>query len=105
MSKTEIRKEWERRIAVFRASGQTQSKWCSVNDLKLHQLKYWIKKIENTNSKPETPTKWVPVAMDEPSQELNETLMIKVGQASIEVKPGFNPSLLVDVVRTLKTLC
>jgi hypothetical protein len=35
MLKTELRKEWEQRIAVFKASGQTQAKWCEANDLKL----------------------------------------------------------------------
>ncbi|MEK4221773.1 hypothetical protein N1I86_06875 [Bacillus sp. FSL W8-0116] len=37
MSKAELRKEWELRIADFRASGQTQSKWCEDNHVKLHQ--------------------------------------------------------------------
>jgi hypothetical protein len=48
MSKAELRKEWELRIADFRASGQTQSKWCADNHVKLHQLKYWLKKFEKT---------------------------------------------------------
>jgi hypothetical protein len=42
----ELRKEWERRIAVFRASGQTQSKWCEANEISVHQLKYWLKRID-----------------------------------------------------------
>jgi hypothetical protein len=106
MEKTELQIEWERRIAVFRTSGQTQSKWCQVNNLSLHQLRYWLKKIElTTKSGAEPATKWIPVSMEEIPLEPNETLQIKVGQASIEVKPGFNPSLLADVVRTLKALC
>jgi DNA-binding GntR family transcriptional regulator len=73
--------------------------------LNLHQLKYWLKKIENTKATSAPSTKWVSVAMDVPSQEINETLQIKVGQTSIEVKPGFNPSFRADVIRALKTLC
>ncbi|WP_308160368.1 MULTISPECIES: hypothetical protein [unclassified Bacillus (in: firmicutes)] len=46
MPKTDLRKEWERRIAVFRASEQTQANWCAANDLKIHQFKYWLKRIE-----------------------------------------------------------
>jgi hypothetical protein len=38
MQKTELRKEWELRIAVFKGRGQTQSKWCTANKIKLHQL-------------------------------------------------------------------
>lgn len=40
MDKTELQIEWERRIAVFKASDQTQAKWCAANDIKVHQLKY-----------------------------------------------------------------
>lgn len=43
MSKTELRKEWERRFAVFRACGQTQAKWCAANGLKIHKFKVLVK--------------------------------------------------------------
>lgn len=105
MSKTELQTEWVRRIANFKASGQTQTKWCVANDMKIHQLKYWLKRIENSHSTQESPTKWVPVTIEEPSEKLDETLQIKVGQAIIDVKPGFNQSLLVEVVKTLKMIC
>lgn len=106
MKKTELQIEWERRIAVFRASGQSQSKWCKINNLSLHQLRYWLKKIEHTTkTQAEPSTKWIPVSMEEIRQEPDEILQIKIGVAAIEVKPGFNPSFLADVVRTLKTLC
>jgi hypothetical protein len=42
MEKTELQIKLERRVAIFRASGQTQAKWCAANDLKLYQLKYWL---------------------------------------------------------------
>ena len=105
MEKTELHKEWERRIAVFKASGQTQANWCAANDLKVHQLKYWLKRIEGSKSTNETTSQWASITIDEASDELSETLQIKVGQAAIEVKPGFTPSFLADVVRTLTTLC
>jgi hypothetical protein len=105
MEKTELKIEWERRIAIFKESGQTQAKWCAANDLKLHQLKYWLKRVEGSSAKQKPKTKWASVEIEETVEELNETLQIKVGQASIEVKPGFNPAFLADVVRTLKTLC
>ncbi|WP_444860329.1 IS66 family insertion sequence element accessory protein TnpA, partial [Heyndrickxia sporothermodurans] len=43
----ELRKEWERRIALFKASGLTQSKWCEINEISIHQLKYWLYKADN----------------------------------------------------------
>jgi hypothetical protein len=40
----------------------------------------------------------------EPESQDN-TLLIKVGHATVEIKPSFNSSLLSDVVRTLASLC
>jgi hypothetical protein len=34
----ELHKEWERRIASFRASGMTQENWCEANKLDYHLL-------------------------------------------------------------------
>lgn len=100
----ELRKEWERRIATFRESGETQSKWCQVNDVRLHQLRYWLRKIEHP-AKSEVSTRWVPVNLVDVPCESDEKLLIKIGDTSIEVKPGFNPSFLADVVRTLRSSC
>src|SRR5690348_697167 len=105
MLKTELRKEWEQRIAVFKANGQTQAKWCEANDLKLHQFKYWLKRIADSNSTQTSNTQWTSITIEEAAEVINEALHVKVGKASIEVKPGFNTTLLADVVRTLNTLC
>ncbi|HAJ4014866.1 IS66 family insertion sequence element accessory protein TnpB [Heyndrickxia sporothermodurans] len=100
----ELRKEWERRIALFRASGLTQSKWCEINEISIHQLKYWLYKADNFYSTQDSNSKWIPVTLEE-SEQQNETLHINVGSASIVVKPGFNPTLLAEVVKALKSVC
>lgn len=33
-----------------------------------------------------------------PPKVVNDTIQVKVGQATIDVKPGFDPDLLRDVV-------
>ncbi len=94
MSQTELRKEWELRIAEYRASGLTQTKWCEENDLKIHQFHYWLRKIE----KPQVSSpKWIPITMDEHVDDSKDSIQIRIGKASIEVKPGFDPSHLADV--------
>ena len=106
-SNLELRKEWERRISIYRSSGQTQAKWCEANDISIHQFRYWIKRIEVPKSRRTTSSQWVPVELEDSNAENtnNEALQIKVGLASIEVNPGFNPSLLKDVIKVLKTMC
>ncbi len=47
MTKTELqelRKDWEARVAAFRASGQSGSAWCASHQVKPHQLWYWFRK-------------------------------------------------------------
>lgn len=102
----ELKIQWEKRISDLRVSGQTQSDWCKSNNVSIHQLKYWIRKIEGPRNTRELNPKWVPMEIDNDSPEVsNETLQIKVGQATIEVKPDFDPTFLTNVIKVLKTLC
>jgi hypothetical protein len=103
MEKTELHIQWERRIEDYESSGHTQATWCSINKVNVNQLKYWIRKIKGPKRNRSTKSKFTPVVVTEPP--VNESMEIKIGQASIEVQPGFNPSFLADIVRTLKTLC
>jgi hypothetical protein len=97
----ELRKEWERKIADYKASGQTQAKWCESNDISIHQFRYWMKRIrDHPMEKASNP--WVPVVIEDSKPEVCESLQVKVGSVSIEVNPGFNPSLLAEVVKVLK---
>jgi hypothetical protein len=98
--KLELRKEWEQRIADYKASGQTQVQWCESNHISIHQFRYWSKRIKDHHIK-ETDSLWVPVVIEEPKSERGESLQIKVGSVSIEVNPGFNPTLLAEVIKVL----
>ena len=101
----ELHKEWDCQVALYRTSGLTQTKWCEINEISVHQLKYWLKKLDNPHSTQESDNKWISVALEETDEQLNEAIQIKVGSVSIEVKPGFNPSLLADVVKDLNSVC
>jgi hypothetical protein len=65
MDSNQRNQEWASRIADFKSSGQTMSAWCAAHDLSIHQLKYWIKKMNipgRTN--PTAPgANWLPVAV------------------------------------------
>ena len=40
-----------------------------------------------------------------PGEQASNGLVVKVGKASIEVRPGFDPELLSTVVRVLSGIC
>ncbi|WP_420825483.1 IS66 family insertion sequence element accessory protein TnpA [Thermanaerosceptrum fracticalcis] len=45
MTKAERQKEWETRIAEYRASGQSVKEWCAAHNVKPQQLWYWLRGI------------------------------------------------------------
>jgi hypothetical protein len=105
MDSNQRNQEWVARITGFKSSGLTMSAWCKDHELSLHQLKYWLKKM-NTSIRPRSSsssTQWLPVALTGNTQILDGTgnLVVRVGYASIEVPADFNANLLRDIVRTL----
>ena len=48
---------------------------------------------------------WLPVRVEETASASAGPILVRVGAAAIEVRQGFDPSLLAEVVRALKTLC
>lgn len=105
MKKSELRIEWEQRIANFLSSGQSASKWCAANEVSIHQFWYWKKRLKNTQDNVDDSPRWLSLEMDDSIEKLKSRLVVRVGQASVEVEPGFDPRLLADVVRTLQSLC
>lgn len=45
------------------------------------------------------------VQSHEPVAAAEHPLLVRIGQATIEVKAGYDPELLRDVVHTLAVLC
>lgn len=107
MSRNELRKEWEQRIAAFRASGQTATQWCADHDVNLYQFRYWLRKFPSRRVETISPIQWLPVHVDDaPAQDMDAaSITVCVGHAKIEIKPGFSPELLRQVVQVLTASC
>ena len=107
ISKAELRKQWEERVAEYRSSGLSVTEWCKERDLKPHQLRVWLRKFKPAeNAVGLVPSKWMALEIGSPgSHDSANCLLVKVGHAVIEVRSGFNPSLLSEVVRSLSAVC
>lgn len=100
----ELRSLWSSRVEAFKTSGLTQAEFCKINDYKIKQFNYWLRKFRKLDVLPQSnDLKWIPVDVTEP--KTNDSLMIKIGTVVVEVKPGFNKCLLADVVEALGKLC
>lgn len=116
MENLELRTVWTERIRACRASGLKATTWCAANNVKIDQYKYYLqqqRKVERSGTKPfnETGARWlsVEVSASNPLEATRtrsqKTLLIKVGNASMEISSGFDPELLTEAVRALTSLC
>jgi len=99
VTKSELRDLWASRVAEFKSSGKSVPVWCVANGVSIHQMRYWLRKEQTSASKA---ISWVPI--DISNAGLQGFLLVRVGQVAVEVKPGFDPKLLLDVLRTLAVL-
>lgn len=106
MTKSMVRDLWIKRASEYNSSNMGASEWCRINNLKKSQLWYWLKKFRDEDIKIKTKTKWIEANVEaiKPSNYEN-TMVIKIGLASIEIKTGFDKLLLEDVVQMLYKLC
>jgi transposase-like protein len=92
---------WAARIAEYEASGQSVPAWCEANNVSTQQLRYWLKKKKRVSeTTPSESTSWLPLDLSNAGYQ--SSLLVRVGQVAIEVKPGFDPKLLLDVVKVLR---
>jgi hypothetical protein len=67
-----------------------------------------MKKMDGVTTPTPKPnaSQWLTVQIDHQNNaEMDTSIGVKVGSAYIEVKHGFNPGLLRDVVQALQVLC
>lgn len=103
--KEQRRQQWQERISAYRASGLTLKAWCAAHDCTVDQMKYWLYKSKKTGSSTTTVStdsaqkpRFVPLAV---SDDAETPLLLRIGPAQIELRPGFDPRLLRDVVKLL----
>jgi len=99
----QLRQEWQDKISQYEASGKKQSVWCRENGIDARKLSRWYNKFKNQDSSTPTMQSWVPVEIGEAPQ--NSLINLKIGKVSIEVKEGFQPSLLMKIVKVLGDIC
>ncbi|AKX96027.1 hypothetical protein MTHERMOG20_16870 [Moorella thermoacetica] len=88
-------------------SGQSVKEWCAAHENVSRQLWDWLRKYKNQDGIARGKTnRWLPVEITEQTSiEQGHTLLVKIGPTSIEVRPGFDPALLAQVVWVLIALC
>lgn len=98
---------WRSRINDYRTSNEGAATWCERHQVTPRQLWYWMRKLRKLDE--QTPAaghpQWVSLHVNDLVSDSVAPVAVRIGAATIEVRSGFDPSLLAAVVRTLKTLC
>lgn len=103
MTQERLRKEWQGIIAQYEASGKKQSIWCRESGINARSLNRWYNKLKKEASTSPAIRGWVPVEIGEEFQ--NSPINLRIGKVNVEVKEGFQPSLLIKIVKVLGDIC
>ncbi|MFS0647565.1 IS66 family insertion sequence element accessory protein TnpA [Siminovitchia sp. 179-K 8D1 HS] len=109
MTLKEKRVEWKARYDAWKESGQSVAAWCRDQNIKVHQMYYWVNQIERGSSYADTPaanTQWLAVQVEEPFPcSGKDPILLHFGPLTVEVRPGASMSLLSDVIQVLQHQC
>ena len=99
MSSSEHRRAtWRQLFVDQQASGRSVTDWCALHDIALPTFYYWRKRVTDPAQSPPTP-QWLALT----SPVAHDPLLLHVGRVAIEVRAGFDPALLQDVLQLLET--
>ena len=96
---------WRQHIDSFQQTGLTQAEYCRRHNLKHHQLVYWKKRFLKT----ETDVSFVPLKLEDlldissGPEHASLTLVID-NQFKIEIRAGFDPQLLRQLIFSLRAM-
>lgn len=97
---------WKELMSEYKASGKTQAAWCEEKNINLNSFYYWNKKLKKSAYNLPEHTSWVPVKIEEETEKSASVLItIKIGNASIELPPGFDEEHLGKILKVLNVLC
>ena len=97
--KQERRRQWERRVARWRASGLSMAAYCRQHGLSYWMFVRWRQRIERMVT-PASPLTLIPVVVPTPR---GGAITIRLPDGiGIEVEPGFDAGVLSAVMRALQ---
>lgn len=93
------RRQWERRIARWRASGASMAGYCRQHGLSYWMFVRWRRRLERSGA-PVSPLTLIPVVAATPR---GSAITIRLPDGiGIEVEPGFDAGVLSAVMRALQ---
>ena len=93
-------------VSECRASGMTAREWCQLKGIQYTKYCSWATKV-NREARQSKQQQWadVTVSREYNSNSKNNEIKIHCGNLTINVEPGFNQTLLADILKVVHALC
>jgi hypothetical protein len=95
---------WRQHVEAFKKSGLTRPAYCRKHRIPVSRLDYWRRKLSNAEIANEA-AQWVPVTIAEEASEVDPGIQLWIGKLRIELRPGFDPKLLSEILRAVGGPC
>jgi hypothetical protein len=96
-------KQWKARVAQWKASGLSQSKFARQQGLNGNQLSYWIGRYRQTDASPVS-SALLPVQIQSPSKNASLPLGTRLTSPSgwtVHLPELLSPQALIELIRVL----
>jgi hypothetical protein len=97
------KEEREALVAECRASGMTAREWCRLKGIKYTRYCSWATRV-NRETRQVEQQQWAYVTVTKEDCS-NNGIKLHYGNLIISVEPGFNPTLLADILKVVHALC
>jgi len=110
MTHAERRAFWRERVTAFHESGLSVVAWCREHDVKVAQMRRWIKRIAEESAPGPAKangSRWLAIGIEPAAAPKADSgaITLRIGEVTVDVHPGFDPELLTRVVGVLKATC
>ncbi|PEX82448.1 IS66 family insertion sequence element accessory protein TnpA [Bacillus cereus] len=99
-----LKKEWETYIQDYKNSGLSKVSWCQKQNLPVHRLYYWLKKLspETEDQNKNERVNWISMNVPVVEENIHTTIRIHIQEATIELDVPFTPQVLLQVMQAVK---
>lgn len=98
-----LRTVWMQHLAKMKRSGLSGMAWCAQEGISYHKYRYWRDRIGTPGKSGASTTTWLEL---DPSSIVSipassDGLAVRIGEATVELRRGFDAELLREIVRAL----
>lgn len=99
---------WQQIVRGYQSSGRCRRDFCQQNEIQIHCLDYWQRKFkkQSTSLAEKKSAGWIPLQVsEEEKQGVAGSIRLRIGRVVFDVEPGFDPQLLAELLRVVRSTC